>query len=80
MHAEHFVGLHVDDELHQRLLITSADHRTERPEARLVDVDDTGALKLARLLLRESDRADLGLGEHSRRDDPVIDLGGLGIE
>ena len=70
MAADHATALAIDHQLVERAGVASGERRLHRPEARLVDIDDTQFLD--RFGLCETDDAYLRFGEHRRRHIAVI--------
>ncbi len=69
--AEHAVGVGVDDQLDEHAFVAPGDAVGQRLEVRPVDIE--GGIAGAGLLLRQPDRADLGIGEHRYRHVVVVD-------
>ena len=70
MHAQHAIGLAIDDDLHEGLLVAPGQRRLHRPEFRGIDIDHRE--DLARFFFGHTDCADLRRREDRRRHMRVI--------
>src|ERR1700681_3979596 len=61
MASQHPIGLPIDHQFHEAVLVPPAERMFERPEVRFVNVDVT--MSFAGLGLRETHGADIGLAE-----------------